>query len=257
MSNINNILFVGKVRVHFSELNSTNLYALDLLSKNNPSEGTVITADKQLEGRGQIGRTWESEVGKNILASFILYPKFLLARKQFLLSQAVALAILALVKNNVDKNNVSMKWPNDIYIGSKKVAGILIQNQLSGANFRSSVIGIGININQTVFKTNPPNPTSFQLETGEIFDLETIHNQLCWYLEKSYLLLRNGKLDQIEKDYQSQLYLYQQKSLFQKPSGELFEGMIMGVNNIGKLLIKSSSGLEAFGLKEVKFVSKS
>ncbi|HHH50566.1 MAG TPA: biotin--[acetyl-CoA-carboxylase] ligase, partial [Saprospiraceae bacterium] len=81
MSNINNSLFVGKVRVHFASLNSTNSYALKLLSKNNPSEGTVITAEKQLQGRGQIGSMWESEAKKNILASFILYPKFLHARK--------------------------------------------------------------------------------------------------------------------------------------------------------------------------------
>ena len=158
-----NTLFVGKVLVELPRLTSTNLYAQELLSKSKPSEGTVISTSDQYAGRGQIGSGWESEAHKNITLTFIFYPAFLPIRQQFQLTQAISLGVKDCIEHFVPKN-VKIKWPNDIYINDKKTCGILIQNTLSGAQISSSIIGIGININQTHFQTNPPNPTSFKLE---------------------------------------------------------------------------------------------
>ena len=130
-----NTLFIGKVFQHFASLESTNQYAVDLISKSKPIEGTVISTFNQTKGRGQIGSTWESAIGKNITLSVILYPSFLPIQKQFYLNQIVALAVKDLLQAYTSKV-VQVKWPNDVYIHEHKTAGILIQNSVSGKKSR-------------------------------------------------------------------------------------------------------------------------
>ena len=138
-----NTLFIGKVVIQLPKVDSTNLYAQSLVAKSKPSEGTVISTYNQRAGRGQIGRKWESEPGKNIAFSVILYPGFLAIRQQFLLNQMVSLAVLDLVAKYTEKA-VKVKWPNDIYIEDGKVCGILIQNTLAGRRIQSSSGGYWI-----------------------------------------------------------------------------------------------------------------
>lgn len=244
---------MGKVVHHFKSLASTNAYALNMLSKSNPSEGTVISTDNQSDGRGQIGSKWESAAGKNLTLSFIFRPHFLPIRQQFLLNQAVALAVRDCVHHYIT-SIVKVKWSNDIYIKDNKVAGILIQNMLSGSKIQATIVGIGLNVNQTIFITQPPNPTSLQLESGKSFDLEDIKTILYHYLEARYLQLRNGQYNQIQQDYLEQLYRYLEPALYERPDGTIFNAKILGLSPIGKLILLSSKGEEEFGLKEVKFI---
>jgi len=252
LSTFSNTLFVGKVLLKLNKIDSTNEHALKLLSKNKPSEGTVITAWSQEQGRGQIGRTWQSEPGKNLTFSLILYPTFLSAKRQFLLNQAIAMGVSDGI--NTFLSDVKVKWPNDIYVGNKKVCGILIQNILSGINIQSSVIGIGLNVNQIDFAKDLPNPSSLALIAQKEFDLLKVLETICEKIETRYLQLRGGNYNLIQKDYLKYLYRLQEESLFQYPEGEIFSGSIVGVSETGKLKIHHKKGEELFDIREVKFI---
>lgn len=251
---IENTLFVGKVLLTFETLDSTNGYALELLTKNKPIEGTVISTFRQTEGRGQIGSKWESEPDKNLSLSIILYPSFLAPREQFALNMAVALAVSAFVAKYTQKT-VKVKWPNDIYIGSRKICGILIQNSITAQALQSSVVGIGVNINQIHFSEKAPNATSFSLETGREFVLFELIEALCQQVEKQYLSLKNSQNRMhLHKNYLSHLYRYQEAATFRRADGSTFIGTITGISDSGKLLIENKGILEAFDLKEVSFL---
>lgn len=233
---------------------STNEHASELLSKSKPAAGTVITTFRQTDGRGQIGSKWESEPEKNISLSVIFYPDFLAIKDQFLLSQFISLAACDFVKKHLPKSHVCVKWPNDIYVGSRKIAGILLQNSLVNNLIRSTVAGIGININQTVFVTNPPNPTSFHLEAGLDFDLREMVPSLCELLELRYLQLKSGKMVPLQQDYLSNLYQFEVSANYRRDSGEIFEGTITGIDEIGRLKMEVGGKTEVFDLKEVRFL---
>lgn len=249
---IKNTLFVGKVRIHLDDVESTNLYAHKLLTKSKPSEGTVISTYNQWGGRGQIGSKWLGQPHKNIAFSLILHPSFLAVQKQFLLNQAVSLAVTDLIRQYSTKK-LQVKWPNDIYLNGKKLVGILIQATLSGSSFQSSIVGIGINVNQVDFAPDLPNPTSLKLEEGRDFDLESIIDNLCHCLESRYLQLRQNNWQQIQATYLEQLYQKGELHPYFYPDGTAFEGKIIGVSPIGKLLIETKRGTEAFAMKEVLF----
>lgn len=246
-------LFVGNVVHHFESLASTNAYAMELLSKSKPSEGTVISTHYQHDGRGQIGSKWESAPGKNLTLSFIFRPSFLPIRQQFLLNQAVALAVRDCIHHYIP-SEVKVKWSNDIYIKDNKVAGILIQNMLSGSKISATIVGIGLNVNQTFFVTQPPNPTSLHLESGKSFLLEDIKATLYHCLEFRYLQLKRDQYQAIQEDYLNNLYRYLEPALYERPNGTIFNAKILGLSPIGKLLLLSSKGEEEFDVKEVKFV---
>ena len=254
MNTNNNTLFIGKVLMHLDELNSTNAYALDLLSKNKPSEGTVISAWKQTNGRGQIGSSWESEAGQNITISIILYPKFLPVKQQFRLNQAISLSIYDFISQLIDAD-VKIKWPNDIFVRDKKIAGTLIQNIISSNNFQASIIGLGINVNQILFQSDAPNPTSIKLETNQESDIKKLIALLCNKIEKRYLQLRSDSYLIIQKDYLNNLYRFQEDAIYQRMDNEeIFSGKIVGIDETGKLLIDHKKGQTAFSMKEVKFL---
>lgn len=248
-----NTLFIGKVLHHYPQLASTNAHALSLLSSSKPAEGTVISAFYQYDGRGQIGSKWESEAGSNITVSVILYPAFLPARLQFHLNQAVSLAVYDLVSSHLS-GKVTVKWPNDIYVADNKIAGILIQNTVAGEFINASIIGIGINVKQKIFLSNAPNPTSFQLETQKVFDLDEIKAELYFRLEKRYLALRFGQTTRLEKDYQNALYRHMEQAEFLLNDGTTFSGHITGVDSTGKLLIDTGNEVRSFDFKQIKFI---
>ncbi|MBK8562656.1 MAG: biotin--[acetyl-CoA-carboxylase] ligase [Saprospiraceae bacterium] len=249
-----NTLFVGQTLLELPEVDSTNSFAHALLSKSKPADGTVISTFCQTAGRGQVGSHWESEPGKNISLSAILYPDFLEAKKQFQLNQCISLAVFDLVKNCLPERRVSIKWPNDIYVGSRKIAGILIQNALINTQIRSTVAGIGININQATFLSNLPNPTSLLLETGQEHPLHNLVPQLCEHLEARYLQLKAEKIVPLRHDYLRHLYRSGQLANYQRSSGEAFQGTILGIDEIGRLKMEIGSEIECFDLKEIRFI---
>ncbi len=252
---VNNTLFVGKVFLTFDTLPSTNEYALDLLAKSKPSEGTVISAHHQTAGRGQYGSCWDSEGGKAITLSVIFRPVFLNISRQFDLNIAVALAVHDLIRKNAPDVDLHIKWPNDIYIGNKKLGGILIQNAISSKKIASSVVGIGLNINQKEFPSELPNPTSLLLSTKHEHDRDTLMQDLCTSLEARYLQLKAGKINELKNDYHQTLYNFQVPAKYERADGQQFVGIITGVSPEGQLCVQSGRGVEErFGFKEIKLV---
>jgi BirA family biotin operon repressor/biotin-[acetyl-CoA-carboxylase] ligase len=246
-------LFVGQAFIDLPQVASTNAHALELLSKSKPVEGTVVSTFHQTDGRGQIGNKWESEPGKNISLSLVLYPDFLAAKDQFQLNIFVSLAVLDFTKKHLPDSHVSIKWPNDIYVGECKIAGILLQNALLNTQIRSTVVGIGINVNQTVFVSNPPNPTSLHLETGHEFNLAELVPSLCEFLESRYLQLKAGKIVPLQQEYIRHLFRFGQPTKYRRANGEPFEGTIVGIDEIGRLKMEVKGEVEVFDLKEIRF----
>lgn len=240
--------------MEFPSLGSTNKFAMDYLSEANPMEGTVVSTPKQTAGRGQRGNYWESEPDKNISLSIILYPKFLAATMQFELSKIVALAVRDLIQSHCNKQ-VKVKWPNDIYIENRKIAGILIQNSLSGNTIKNAVIGIGININQETFLSDAPNPTSLKIETGEEFNPNELIKELCKYVEMWYLKLKSNQKQFINENYLNALYRLNELREYQiVETGETFKGKIIGIANSGQLKVKTEVGILSFNIKAIKFI---
>ena len=248
----NDTLFVGKVFLRFQRLDSTNLYAQNLITKSKPLEGTVISTLEQYAGRGQIGSKWESEPGKNITCSIIFYPHFLPIKHQFQLNQVFSLAIADLLTKYTEKT-INVKWPNDVYVDHKKIAGILIQNAILGKNIHSSVVGMGINVNQTEFLRFGRPATSIKLLTNKTVDLSEIESELCQKVEFRYLQLKEGKIAEIEEAYLSILYRIGEESRFKTPDGTEFSGKIIGIGANGVLKIQTEQKILAFAFKEVGF----
>lgn len=259
-----NTLFVGKVYSTFDELTSTNDYALELLAgttsgaaKSKPSEGTVIRTDRQTAGRGQFGSRWESESGANLTLSVILYPVWLPVHRQFGLSMAVALAVCDALEQALPEHRdaLKIKWPNDIYLNNGKAGGILIQNALSGAMLQSSVVGIGLNVNQTAFDPTLPNPTSLLNFSGKKYDLDLLAENLFVSLERRYLHLKNGGAADICSEYTARLFRLGLETMFMNnATNEPFSGIIRGVADDGKLMIESNAKITAFDLKEIRLM---
>ena len=244
-----NTLFTGQTLIQLNKVESTNKFASELLADSEVLEGTVINAVEQTSGRGQRGNSWISEPGKNLTLSIILKPSFLPAIMQFQLNKALSLAVRDFfLKFNI--NDVTVKWPNDIYINGNKASGILIENQLKNARITCSIAGIGININQEQFLGNF-NAISLKEITGMEYNLQDCLAILCESVEKRYLQLRAGH--NLDDEYLQHLYRYNIPSDFLV--GELLmKGKITGISPEGKLIIEHGGGvLKKYDLKEISF----
>ncbi len=245
-------LFIGKNLIELEKIDSTNNYAKNLLAKERPVEGTLVIANEQYSGRGQTGNVWQTDSGMNLTLSIVLYPDFLEADKQFFLSMAISLGVKDFCES-VLNDEVKIKWPNDIYYHDSKLGGILIENTISGSRLSSSVIGIGINVNQKEFDPSLSNPTSLSLISNEAYKLPKLTEQLCSFIEKYYLQLRQQHYNFLDKGYMVSLYRYQQTHEFKK-GNQVFKGEINGVAKDGKLLIHSNGKELRFAFKEVEYV---
>ncbi len=250
-----NTLFIGKVLLTFPELSSTNAYAVELLSKSRPIEGTVISTANQTHGRGQIGSKWISEPQKNLTCSTILYPEFLEVKHRFYLNMATSLAALETVQHFLPKQKCEIKWPNDLYVESRKIGGILLQNALQGHHVQSSIIGLGINVLQTQFPARIPSATSMKLQSPEIsFSVENVLFAFCQNLEKRYLQLKSGKYSSLKDNYLNHLLGLEKVREFEKPDGSRFFGRITGISEDGRLVLNTSGETQYFNLKEIVFL---
>ena len=244
-------LFTGKVVKRFTETTSTNEMAADALKNGKVIEGSVFRADNQTAGKGQRGRVWESSHGQNILASYVFYPHFLGTDEQFNLIKAISLAVKDLLdKYLIDK--ATIKWPNDIYINDSKITGILVESAMKGNFMSSSIIGIGLNVNQRKFG-DLVNATSVVLETGKGCDVDMFFNELSYHLEKRYLQLKRDK-NAADKEYAKALYRLNQKSLYWINNKKV-ELALVGVDELGQLLLEDKHGNQnAFAMHEVKMI---
>lgn len=243
---------IGINIIRKNQVLSTNTLAIELLKKQELPEGTIIWADEQTEGRGQRGNSWESEAGKNLTFSVILYPHFLHVEEQFQLSKVTSLAMVDFLSTLVD--HTTIKWPNDIYVDNDKIAGILIENSIIGSDFEYIIIGIGLNINQMKFLSNASNPTSLRVLTGTVFNLEEIFYSLCNSLEKRYNQLIDYETDLLNREYLSHLFRY--NKLFPYQHGqEIFSAKITGIDPFGAIILETENEeIRKFGFREVEYV---
>jgi BirA family biotin operon repressor/biotin-[acetyl-CoA-carboxylase] ligase len=246
-------LFIGQRIISLDRVSSTNDYALQWLRSEKPPEGTVITAQFQTAGRGQRGSEWHGEVGRNLAMSIILYPTFVSLQRQFALSQAVALGCYHCL-NEILGAKVRIKWTNDLYYGNKKLGGILIENTVNAYGWVSAIVGIGINVNQTDFPPDLPNPTSIAILTGSRWDTNELMKKLCHYIERQYLQLRADKLAYLHENYRQFLYRYQEMAHYETPEGIILTAKITDVTEQGKLVLCTAEGqYREFDIKEIRF----
>ncbi|MGE0771298.1 MAG: biotin--[acetyl-CoA-carboxylase] ligase [Cyclobacteriaceae bacterium] len=243
-------LFMGKNLVYVPECHSTNSLAADLLDRHTAPEGTLVITDRQTKGRGQRGNTWTTEARSNFTLSLILKPTFLKADQQFFLNMSVSLGIRQYLGQYVG-GNASIKWPNDIMIGDKKVCGVLIENGLQGGQLATSIVGIGLNVNQQHFEY--PNATSLSLQTGTRYNLAAELELLISRIESYYLLLRQQKFNDLEQQYLDHLFRKSELRAF-KVAGQTCQGRIQGVDQAGHLLIEIDGVMRKFGFKEIEYV---
>lgn len=247
-----NLPIIGRSIVRLERVGSTNNYASGQLRENEAEEGTVFLAVSQTQGRGQQSNRWESEDGKNLTFSLILRPAFLEIKDQFLLSKVVCLGLHQFLSVYVDC--VRIKWPNDLYVGDQKICGILIENAILGARFSSSVVGIGLNVNQQHFLSDAPNPVSLAQLTGLQYNLAALLGELLAAIDGYYQLLRDGKQEIINNAFHDKLYRLNEWHSF-RDGEHRYIGKIIGVNEIGQLRIQEQGGpIHDYHFKEVSYL---
>ena len=241
--------------IHINETNSTNNYLQSLCSKQKMEELTVVVADFQTSGRGQRGNSWESDPGKNLLFSTVIFPDFLEARRQFLISQIISLAI----KEELDTytTDISIKWPNDIYWKDKKICGMLIENDLTGTHISRSIAGIGININQEAFTSPAPNPVSLKQITGQSYSPEQILASIMRRIKDYYALLQteNESVNSLIADrYTGSLFRKDGFHRYTDANGK-FLARLLRVEQDGRFVLEDENGKEReYLFKEVQYI---
>ena len=212
-------------------------------------EGFVVYADFQTAGKGQQGNAWESERGANMLFSILLYPCHIGIEQQFLISQTVCLGIKKTLDNYLD--HITVKWPNDIYWKDKKISGILIQNALQEATLKNSIVGIGLNVNQTMFISDVPNPVSMRQITNKVYDRDHLLSEIYTNIMDLY---KNADKVFIKQEYDKSLY--RRSGFYAFRAGEkVFQAKIHSVGSDGLLILETELGNKCgFYFKDVEFV---
>ena len=230
---------------------STNTWA-----KEHPASlahGDIVITRDQTAGRGQRGHTWTSPEGENLTFSMVLEPRFLPAGEQFLLNEAVALALT----DTFAQFGIAarIKWTNDIYAGDKKLVGILIEHSYSGQTLARTIVGIGINVNQTEFDPALPNPVSMAMVAGRTFDRGEVLEAFRRHIGIRYAQLELDERETLQRDYRERMYRLGERHTFRYPDGTPTEASIEGVRPTGELLLRHADGtLREYLFKEIEFV---
>lgn len=244
--------------IALDETDSTNRY-LSQFCNEQPApvpELTTVTAEFQTAGKGQRGNSWESEEGQNLLFSFVLYPTFLEARRQFILSQIVSLAIKEELILLTD--GITIKWPNDIYWKERKICGILIENDLAGTRIGRCIAGIGININQELFRSNAPNPVSLKQITGGEHDRYELLACILQRVQTHYAQLQQEGFEACAADlsarYARSLFRRRELHPYEDARGK-FLARLLRVEPDGRFVLEDESGKEReYLFKEVQYI---
>ncbi len=238
-----------KNSLYLDETTSTNSFLRELLRQKTLPEGFVVFTDFQTAGKGQIENSWESEKGKNLLFSILLYPHQISIAEQFIMSQIVSIALIKVLSEYCEQ--VKIKWPNDIYVNDKKLAGILIENSLQGAQIKSTIIGIGLNVNQTDFKSDAPNPVSLRLLNNKSYNRKVILEKI---IDNILHIYSEMDKDIVREEYFSNLYRNDGFYAFRR-GNKIFNARIKNVLPNGKLILSlENKSTKAFYFKEVEFI---
>lgn len=239
--------------IKLDAIDSTNDFLKELLTNNNPENFTVITAEAQTKGKGQMGSVWVSEKGKNLTMS-ILVKDFLFDINQiYNLNISVAVAIVRVLETyNIPK--LSIKWPNDIMSDNKKVGGILIENVIKGTTKIDSIIGIGLNVNQTNFD-GLPKASSLSLMANTIFDKDELLHKIVEEIKVNISKLEANKSKELWQKYTNLLFKKGVPMPFENTTGQRFMGIIHGVSKIGQLeLLLEDDTVKTYGIKEIQML---
>ena len=260
-------------RINLPRVDSTNNFIRDMLSFGDELNGlTLVVAEAQTAGRGQVGNHWESEPGKNLTFSLLCHPNHVRPSEQFILSQCIALAVREALQaelnnlerlerldkldrlENPEKTPLTIKWPNDIYVGDRKICGILIECDLQGKQISNCIIGVGLNVNQTTFLSDAPNPVSLIQLTGKEHNREAILGNIVANFQTLYEQISNGEADSIRKTYMQYLYRRHGFHTFADVRGE-FIAEIADIEPTGHLLLRFENGnICRYEFKEVKYI---
>lgn len=249
-------MYIGEHHIKLSKTTSTNVFLQQLLYNDNSiKEGTIVSAEHQEQGKGLDKNIWYSDAKKNILLSLFLQPEFLNLENYFSLNQFVSIGILNYLKQYIPEKNIYIKWPNDIYINTNKICGILIHNTLKNNKITKSIIGIGLNINQTIFSKIIKNPTSLKLHTKTDYDIMIEIKKLCESLQYFYLKLLAKDFETLNNLYLKKLYQLNEKAMYEDKTG-YFYGKIKGITKEGFLIVKHENGnIKQYDFKEIQFVN--
>ena len=231
--------------VHIEETDSTNRWL-----KENGAGTMVVVADYQTAGKGCGTNSWESERGKNLTFSMLIHPDGMPANLQFRITEIISVALCEVLQPYI-YNKVEIKWPNDIYVGDKKICGILIENRLQGQAIKDCIIGIGLNVNQTVFRSDAPNPVSLCQLLGHEVDRAQLLKAFLQQFQEVWQRETTGA------DYRDRLYRREGWHTFEDAQGR-FEARLTGVSEDGHLMLMDKEGLERiYAFKEVQFIVNS
>ena len=231
---------IGAPFFELTEVDSTNIYAIDKVQANLAAHGAVFFAHHQYAGKGQREKEWSSDPGLNLLVSIVIDPSFLGLSQQFSLSIMAALACFDFFSAYAGAET-TIKWPNDLYWRDRKAAGILIENHILGMNWQYAIVGIGININQTTYDTSIKNPVSLKQITGKNFNPIALAQELCACMEIRFQALKSGAHAAQLIEYNKHLYKKNELVAFKKDNIH-FKARVEGVNKQGELLV--SGGLQ-------------
>lgn len=242
--------------IRLDSVESTNTYARSLNPDTTDTTPLVVITDCQTEGRGQRGNSWESEPGRNLTFSLVLYPRWMAPAHQFELSMLVSVGIVNALRSYVDTPEwLSIKWPNDIYFGNRKMVGILIENSLGQESIERSIVGIGLNVNQKIFKSDAPNPISLSHATGFDIDRDSLLDKVVdSILDMMDSYENDPEPGELEALYNSMLWRRdgQYHRWTDAASGKTFSAVLEGVALDGRLTLLDSAGtLRSYLFKEV------
>jgi BirA family biotin operon repressor/biotin-[acetyl-CoA-carboxylase] ligase len=245
-------IFTGNYIIKLEEVDSTNTYLSNLAATEKLPDGSVVCAAHQYAGKGQRGNSWIVEKNMNLTFSILYFPTFMSIDKQFLLSQAISLGVYDYLITKC--NSVTIKWPNDLYVGNKKIGGLLIENAIKGDKLAQVIIGVGLNINQASFDLSLTNATSLSLENKELYNLDAELLDLLTSIERRFLQWKNAQFLNIKDEYLKVLYLHQQWHIYKLPDGTHLEGKIIGFDDDGLLIIEDlEAQIHKFANKEIIF----
>ena len=240
--------------LHFQQLDSTNAYLAQLLQRKNHAkgealpDGMAVLADYQTAGRGRQTNCWHSKRAKNLLMSILVFPDIPVA-EQFRVTEWISVALADHLHQDVGLESC-IKWPNDIYIGDRKIAGILISHHWSGTDIDSSIIGIGLNLNENNFPTHLPNPTSVIIETGK----RSVPADTAAVILARLSETRKEEPSKLHERYLRLLYRRNRTATYLDiGTGSCFEGEIIGVTTQGLLEIRCGSTTRHFALNEIAY----
>ncbi|TNE54161.1 MAG: biotin--[acetyl-CoA-carboxylase] ligase [Bacteroidetes bacterium] len=243
---------IGQKIVSKDVVDSTNNYAANLLSAGEIGHGTVILAGYQRAGKGQRGAQWDSEPYQNLLFSCFLKHENLSVKNQFVLNQFVSVALCELLEGLGIASKI--KWPNDVVVGNAKIAGILIENQLEAQKLVSSIVGVGLNVNQEVFGTY--NATSVKLLHGKSVEMLELVGRFTMELNKLFPLVSTARFQELEEMYRSRLWLKDELAWYGDQSGNRFQAILRGTDERGMLQLEIGRKLFSYDFKEVIFFDR-